>query len=164
MIHSFRFRALPPDHLWMEDCRLKNVIICFPQQRNIYGKIFGGFFFLMRSAFELAWANAASFSSSHPITLAVDDIMFRKPVDVGRLLYLSSQICYTNGNQMQVRVHAEVVNIEKGTQDTTNTFYFTFLSGDGKTVRKVMPKSYGDGMLYIAGKRHYDELMSKRKK
>lgn len=29
------------------------------QQRNLYKKIFGGF--LMRSAFELAWANAASF-------------------------------------------------------------------------------------------------------
>lgn len=78
---------------------------------------------------------------------------------------------------MQVRVHAEVASIEEDTHDTTNTFYFTFLTGDGKPVRKVMPKSYGgessficlcgsiimvllsDGMLYIAGKRHYDELI-----
>ena len=44
----------------MEDNRLKNVIICFPEQRNLYNKIFGGF--LMRQAFELAWTSVALFT------------------------------------------------------------------------------------------------------
>uniref|UniRef100_A0A914VRK3 HotDog ACOT-type domain-containing protein n=1 Tax=Plectus sambesii TaxID=2011161 RepID=A0A914VRK3_9BILA len=73
----------------MEDSKLKTVIICFPAQRNLYNKIFGGF--LMRQAFELAWANCALFSKSRPLILAVDDIMFRKSVEVGSLLFLSSQ-------------------------------------------------------------------------
>jgi len=50
------------DTIWMEDAMLKTVRICFPEQKNIYNKIFGGF--LMRQAFELAWANACVYSKS----------------------------------------------------------------------------------------------------
>ena len=57
--HTFRHRHLPVNHVWMEDSKLKNVIVCFPEQRNLYNKIFGGF--LMRQAFELAWTNMAVF-------------------------------------------------------------------------------------------------------
>ena len=52
----FSMRLKPVDSVWLEDVKLKNVHICHPQNRNIYGKIFGGF--LMRNAFELAWSNA----------------------------------------------------------------------------------------------------------
>jgi acyl-coenzyme A thioesterase 9 len=58
--HSFRHRQLPAGHVWIHDSKLKTVIICFPEQRNLYNKIFGGF--LMRQAFELAWTNVAMFS------------------------------------------------------------------------------------------------------
>lgn len=44
----------------MQDAKLKNSFICFPIKQNLYGKIFGGF--LMRAAFETAWANAAVLS------------------------------------------------------------------------------------------------------
>lgn len=57
---SFSRRVLQPGHVWMEDARLKNSILCFPSKRNLYGKIFGGY--LMRQAYEAAWANAAIFS------------------------------------------------------------------------------------------------------
>ena len=43
----------------MDDTILKNVIICFPEQRNLYDKIFGGF--IMRQAYELAWTNVFVF-------------------------------------------------------------------------------------------------------
>ena len=53
---SFSSRLLPDDCVWMDSTKLKNSIICFPQQRNIHNNIFGGF--LMRKGYELAWANA----------------------------------------------------------------------------------------------------------
>ncbi|KAK0403769.1 hypothetical protein QR680_017116 [Steinernema hermaphroditum] len=86
---SLRQRVLPEGHVWLEDCKLKNSIICFPVKRNLYGKIFGGY--LMRQAFEAAWANAAIFSNGRPRLRSLDDVMFRKSVEVGRLLLLSSQ-------------------------------------------------------------------------
>lgn len=149
---SFRSRNLPPASVWMEDAKLKGLEICHPQQRNIFNRIFGGF--LMRKAYELGWANACTYGGSRPYTVAVDDIMFRKPVEIGSLLYLSSQVCYTENNYIQVRVHTEVFIPETGQHYTTNVFHFTFCSE--KSVPQVVPKTYGESMLYLDGKRHFN--------
>ena len=75
---SFKARIKPENSVWMEvemrdletlsntthkyfcqDAKLKNLIICQPENRNRFNKIFGGF--IMRQAFELAWANTYTF-------------------------------------------------------------------------------------------------------
>ncbi|KAL3848568.1 hypothetical protein ACJMK2_019419, partial [Sinanodonta woodiana] len=136
---SFKIRVRPENSIWMEDTVLKNLHICFPEQRNLYNKIFGGF--LMRKAFELAWANAMLYCKQRPFVRVVDDVVFQKPVEVGSLLFMSSQVVYTKGPFLQVNVHAEVVNPKDGTQETTNNFHFTF---DSKmdSLPTVMPKTY----------------------
>uniref|UniRef100_A0A0M3IXM3 HotDog ACOT-type domain-containing protein n=1 Tax=Ascaris lumbricoides TaxID=6252 RepID=A0A0M3IXM3_ASCLU len=90
--YSFRHRVLPPNHVWIEDAKLKNAVLCFPVDRNVYNKIFGGY--LMRLAFELAWCNAAMYAKGRVKIAAVDDILFRKSVEIGSLLLLSSQVVF----------------------------------------------------------------------
>ena len=68
----------------MSQTLLENTFTAQPQQRNIHGRIFGGF--LIRRAFELAHACAYMFSSCRPQTVRVDEIQFKKPVDVGDLV------------------------------------------------------------------------------
>ncbi|XP_062907265.1 acyl-coenzyme A thioesterase 9, mitochondrial-like isoform X1 [Mobula hypostoma] len=148
---SFHSRVLPKNSVWMGDSKLKSLEICHPQERNIFNKIFGGF--LMRKAFELAWANACVYGGSRPYPVAVDDILFQKPVEIGSLLYLSSQVCYTKGNYIQVRVHSTVVDPVSREHHTTNIFHFTF--GSENEVMQVFPKTYGESMLYLDGKRHF---------
>ena len=71
----------------------------------------------------------------------MDDILFRKPVDVGSLLCLLSRgVVYTEGNNMQLCVSAEVVDPRLGTKDLTNVFYFTFNTKE--PVKPVMPQTY----------------------
>lgn len=43
---SFSSRKLPANSVWMEQLKLKNVLVCNPESRNIHNKIFGGW--LMR--------------------------------------------------------------------------------------------------------------------
>ncbi|CAL8313163.1 unnamed protein product [Merluccius merluccius] len=150
---SFRSRVLPPNSVWMEDAKLKGLEVCFPQERNIFNRIFGGF--LMRKAYELGWANACSFGGRRPNLVAVDDILFQKPVDIGSLLLLSSQVCYTEGKYIQVRVHSEVLDPLTRQHNTTNVFHFTFVSDND--VPFIVPKSYGESMLYLDGKRHFSQ-------
>uniref|UniRef100_A0A672N6Q3 Acyl-coenzyme A thioesterase 9, mitochondrial-like n=1 Tax=Sinocyclocheilus grahami TaxID=75366 RepID=A0A672N6Q3_SINGR len=114
---SFRSRILSPNSVWMEDAKMKG---------NIFNRIFGGF--LMRKAYELSWANACAFAGCRPTLVAVDDIVFRKPVEIGSLLLLSSQVCYTEGMHIQVRVHTEVLDPLTRQHSTTNVFHFTFRS------------------------------------
>uniref|UniRef100_A0A8C3BVL4 Acyl-CoA thioesterase 9 n=1 Tax=Cairina moschata TaxID=8855 RepID=A0A8C3BVL4_CAIMO len=136
---SFRSRVLPPNSVWMEDAKLKGLQICHPQERNIFNRIFGGF--LMRKAFELGWATACSCGGSRPFIVSVDDIMFQRPVEVGSLLLLSGQVCYTEKNYIQVRVHSEVYDADTREHHTTNIFHFTFISEN--EVPRVVPKTYG---------------------
>ncbi|KFQ67137.1 hypothetical protein N335_07625, partial [Phaethon lepturus] len=162
---SFRSRKLPPNSVWMEDAKLKGLQICHPQERNIFNRIFGGF--LMRKAFELGWATACSYGGSRPFIVSVDDIMFQRPVEVGSLLLLSGQVCYTEKNYIQVRVHSEVYDADTREHQTTNIFHFTFISEN--EVPRVVPKTYGgnslflhlisESMLYLDGKRHFAAIM-----
>ncbi|XP_044298224.1 acyl-coenzyme A thioesterase 9, mitochondrial isoform X3 [Varanus komodoensis] len=152
---SFRSRLLPPNSMWMEDTKLKSLEICHPQERNIFNRIFGGF--LMRKAYELGWACAYSYGNIRPYVVAVDDIMFQKPVEIGSLLLLSSQVCYTEKNYIQVRVHSEVYDPDTRVHHTTNVFHFTFMLD--KVIPDVVPKTYGESMLYLDGKRHFDSAM-----
>uniref|UniRef100_A0A2I3RFM4 Acyl-CoA thioesterase 9 n=1 Tax=Pan troglodytes TaxID=9598 RepID=A0A2I3RFM4_PANTR len=151
---SFRSRVLPSNAVWMENSKLKSLEICHPQERNIFNRIFGGF--LMRKAYELAWATACSFGGSRPFVVAVDDIMFQKPVEVGSLLFLSSQVCFTQNNYIQVRVHSEVASLQEKQHTTTNVFHFTFMSE--KEVPLIFPKTYGESMLYLDGQRHFNSM------
>ena len=107
---SFKARVKPTNSQWMEDAKLKNLIICQPENRNRFNKIFGGF--IMRQAFELAWANTYVYGKCRPYIVHVDDILFRKPVEVGSMLYFNSQVCYTEDNYVQTRVSAEVRTLQ----------------------------------------------------
>ena len=61
---SFKARVKPDNSVWMEDAKLKNLVLCQPENRNRFNKIFGGF--IMRQAFELAWANVYIFGKERP--------------------------------------------------------------------------------------------------
>lgn len=112
----------------------------------------------MRLAFELAFCNASVFLKYRPTFIALDEISFRKPVSIGTLLSLDSQIAYSEGgdhHSFQVMVKADVLDVEKGTRETTNTFWFTFSDPrkDHNNTPKVLPRTYAESMLYLEGKR-----------
>ncbi|CAG9537403.1 unnamed protein product [Cercopithifilaria johnstoni] len=151
---------VPPNHVWIHDACLNDTVICFPIKRNIYGKIFGGF--LMRKAMELAWSNASLFSGNRCRICGVDDIMFRKSVDVGSILVLSSQVCYSTDHYMELIVDAEVLDIVTGNRELTNTFFLTFQSD--RTIPIVIPYSYSEGMLYLEARRRFDRFLSQYRK
>lgn len=90
---------------------------------------------------------ATSHSKSLPALVHVDDILFRKPVEIGSLLYFSSQVVYTQGRYVMVRVSAEVVHPESGSHDLTNVFHFTFRIE--KEVPEVIPRSYQGTCVYV---------------
>ncbi|XP_059289072.1 acyl-coenzyme A thioesterase 4, mitochondrial-like isoform X2 [Lycium ferocissimum] len=96
------------DSILIKDTCLQNSLICQPQQRNIHGRIFGGF--LMRRAFELAYATAYAFAGSAPCFVEVDHVDFLKPVDVGNFLRLKSCVLYTElENSSKPLINVEVV-------------------------------------------------------
>ncbi|MFQ6653009.1 hypothetical protein Gotur_024626 [Gossypium turneri] len=137
------------DSILLRDTRLENALICQPQQRNIHGRIFGGF--LMHRAFELAFSTAYVFAGLVPCFLEVDHVDFLRPVDVGDFLRLTSCVLYTkleNSDQplINVEVVAHVTRPEIRSSEVSNTFYFTFsvrpeakATKNGFKIRNVVP-------------------------
>lgn len=135
------------DSILIKDTHHENSLICQPQQRNIHGRIFGGF--LMRKAFELAFSNAYAFAGAAPKFLEVDHVDFFKPVDVGSFLRLKSRVLYTelekpSKPQINVEVVAHVTRPELRSSEISNKFYFTFTvrpeaMKDGLRIRNVVP-------------------------
>ncbi|KAK9944491.1 hypothetical protein M0R45_010055 [Rubus argutus] len=136
------------DSILLRDTRLENSLICQPQQRNIHGRIFGGF--LMHRAFELAFSTAYTFAGLVPCFLEVDHVDFLRPVDVGDFLRFLSCVLYTEVNPDQplitIEVVAHVTRPELRSSEVSNTFYFTFTvrpeakaMKNGFRIRNVVP-------------------------
>ncbi|XP_065860806.1 acyl-coenzyme A thioesterase 2, chloroplastic-like [Euphorbia lathyris] len=135
------------DSILIKDTSLQNSLMCQPQQRNIHGRIFGGF--LMRKAFELAFATAYAFAGAKPYFVEVDHVDFFRPVDVGNFLRLKSCVLYTELEDparplINVEVVAHVTSPEQRSSEVSNTFYFTFTvrpeaMKDGLRIRNVVP-------------------------
>lgn len=144
----------------IRDTRLENAIICQPQQRNMHGRIFGGF--LMRRAFEIAFSTAYVFGGIRPLFLEVDHVDFRRPVDVGDFLRFKSCVLYTETENLeQPRIHVEVIahvtRPEVKSSEVSNTFYFTFSldpeclePGVDRTVRRVLPATEEEARTVLA--------------
>ena len=67
-----------------------------------------------------------------------------------------ASVIYSEGSRFQIRVR-----VEKRTPGTmgeegiaTNVLHITFDADD--EVPKIYPKSYGESLLYLTGKRHYE--------
>ena len=70
------------------------------------------------------------------------------------MVLLPLQVVFTKGNYLQTRVHAEVLDPKTGHLDTTNVFHYHFTSN--QDFPAVIPMSYGEYMLYLEGRRHYE--------
>lgn len=135
------------DSILIKDTCHENSLMCQPQQRNIHGRIFGGF--LMRKASELAFSTAYTFAGAAPLFVEVDHVDFLKPVDVGNFLRLKSCVLYTELENparplINVEVVAHVTSPELRASEVSNKFYFTFtirpeVKKDGLRIRNVVP-------------------------
>jgi len=169
--------------LFMDDTSLDTVHITMPQDRNVHGKIFGGF--IMRQAFETAWACAWRHTGQTVKFLALDDIAFHRPVDVGTLLTFRASLSFTAPKPSKTFSVSVVAMMEHPTPEThgakvvggggggssessvvTNTFHFTFYVDDPDAVPDVYPRTYEDAMAWIEASRRYrfGKLLAERRK
>ncbi|XP_051143673.1 acyl-coenzyme A thioesterase 2, chloroplastic-like [Andrographis paniculata] len=152
------------DSILLKDTCLENSLICQPQQRNIHGRIFGGF--LVHRAYELAFSTAYTFAGVLPSFLEADHVDFLRPVDVGDFLRFKSCVLYTEQryDMDKPRVHVEVVacvtSPERRSSEVSNRFHFTFTVGakadtDGGSskIRKVVPATEEEAKRIIARKK-----------
>lgn len=123
---------------------------------------------------QLGFANSCVFTRSHVSFLSLDNISFRKPVNIGSILRLESQILNTSdlgelpavvvrvlyfpicraklrfAQTQHVRVQANVVDVKSGREETTNDFRFTFAKDDScHGMPRIVPRTYQGANAWI---------------
>ena len=132
---------------------VRTTLLTMPQERNLYGRIFGGF--LIRQAFEAAYCAGWSLTGAAPKFLSLDGVSFQQPVEVGRMLTFDARADYVraDGKTYSVAVTASMrePGVGDGRARETNTFFFTFFSD--VPAPRLLVESYDDAMRHIAGGR-----------
>ncbi|XP_074025270.1 acyl-coenzyme A thioesterase 9, mitochondrial isoform X3 [Leptinotarsa decemlineata] len=154
---SHRNRVLPPGCVWMNSASISNVVFSHPEERNMHNTVFGGF--IMAQAEELSWVLGYMFSKYRPTLKSISDIQFQRPIAVSSLIQMHAQVVYTQINYIQILVHVETYNPITGKNDSTNTFHFTYQVPE--MVNEVFPMTYHEAMMYIDGRRHFQDVMKK---
>ncbi|VEU40019.1 unnamed protein product [Pseudo-nitzschia multistriata] len=144
-----------PKSILMEQTKLQNCELAQPQTANLANQIFGGF--LMRRAFDLAYATAYVFAGRRPRFLEVDQVAFTIPVSVGDLTNFSAQVIHADVHEelrnfnfykgqkdvpvISIEVSAWVVEPEQASAKLSNKFIYTFAADPGMEIRNVLPSN-----------------------
>jgi len=144
-----------PHSILMEQTKLQNCELAQPQTANLANQIFGGF--LMRRAFDLAYATAYVFAGRRPRFLEVDQVAFTIPVSVGDLTNFQAQVIHADIHDelrafkvyrgqrdvpvISIEVSAWVVEPEQASAKLSNKFIYTFAVDAGIEIRKVLPSN-----------------------
>ena len=108
-----------------------------PSYANFGGKIHGGI--LLSLMDKAAYACAAKHAAGYCVTVSIDNVEFRAPVEVGNLVSLNASVNYVGRTSLVVGIKVVAENIETGEIRHTNTSYFTMVAKDKLGVPREVP-------------------------
>lgn len=118
----------------MDSRKLEMTVLMTPEMANFSGKVHGGA--LLNLLDRVAFSCASRFSQSYCVTLSVDQVVFKQPINVGELVNFRAAINHAGRTSMEVGIRVEAEDIRSGTKRHTNSCYFTMVAVDdgGKPV------------------------------
>ncbi len=109
--------------------------LMIPAYANFGGKIHGGI--LLGLMDKVAYVCAAKHAGSYCVTVAVENVEFLEPVEVGEMVTVLASVNYVGSSSMVVGIKVIAENFKLGTVKHTNSSYFTMVAKDdeGKPAR-----------------------------
>jgi uncharacterized protein (TIGR00369 family) len=147
--------------------------LMIPSYSNFGGKIHGGIVLSLMD--KAAYACASKHAGGYCVTVAVENVNFREPIEVGDLVSLMASVNYVGNSSMVVGIRVTAEDVAAGQVRHTNTSYFTMIhkSTDGKPaqVPGLILETAEDLRRYIEAikrvelrQRYEDELDNERTK
>jgi acyl-CoA hydrolase len=108
--------------------RLEMTVLMTPDMANFSGKVHGGA--LLNLLDRVAFACASRYSQQYAVTLSVDQVIFKEPINVGELVTFRASVNHTGRTSMEIGIRVEAENIRTGVRRHTNSCYFTMVAVD----------------------------------
>jgi acyl-CoA hydrolase len=137
-------RPLPPRTVGQFTFR--SSFVAFPEQRNVFGKVFGGF--VAGQAANLATYAATFFVRGAPlVSLGVDEAVFLQPIAIGDMVTFTARVAHASHNTCRVFVTVEVRDpLDPGRlPKRSNRLIFVFANGDEAENATCSTASGGSG-------------------
>ncbi len=112
----------------MDPRKLEMTVLMTPDMANFSGKVHGGA--LLNLLDRVAFSCASRFSGSYAVTLSVDQVMFKEPINVGELVSFRASVNHAGRTSMEIGIRVEAEDIRQGTRRHTNSCYFTMVAVD----------------------------------
>lgn len=122
----------------MDSRKLEMTELMTPDMANFSGKVHGGA--LLNLLDRVAFSCASRFSGSYAVTLSVDQVVFRQPINVGELVTFRASVNQAGRTSMEIGIRVEAEAIREGTRRHTNSCYFTMVAVDEDGRPKEVPE------------------------
>jgi len=103
-----------------------------PDMANFSGRVHGGS--LLKLLDQVAYACAARYCKSYCVTVSLDHVFFKEPIQVGELMTVLAHVNYVGSSSLEVGVKVVAENLKTQVKRHTNSCYFTMvcMGDDGK--------------------------------
>ena len=103
-------------------------VLMTPDLANFSGRVHGGA--LLKLLDQVAYACASRYAASYVVTVSVDQVSFREPIEVGELVTLLAMINHTGSSSMEVGIKVMAEEIRSERIRHVNSCYFTMVAVD----------------------------------
>lgn len=103
-------------------------VLMTPDTANFAGNVHGGT--ILKLLDQVAYACASRYAGCYVVTLSVDQVTFRHPIQVGQLVTFLASINHTGTSSMEVGIKVLAETIRTRELNHVNSCFFTMVSVD----------------------------------
>jgi len=103
-------------------------VLMTPDTANFSGNVHGGT--ILKLLDQVAYACASRYAARYVVTLSVDQVMFRQPINVGELVTFLASVNHTGNSSMEIGIKVIAENIRTQEVRHVNSCFFTMVAVD----------------------------------
>ena len=117
--------------------QLTMTVLMTPDMANFSGHVHGGT--LLKLLDQVAYACASRYAARYVVTVSVDQVMFREPINVGELVSFLAAVNHVGSSSMEVGIKVLAENIRTQHQRHVNSCFFTMVAVDDERKPTAVP-------------------------
>ena len=110
--------------------KLVMTVLTSPDMINFSGKVHGGA--MLRLLDQVAYACASRYCGHYVVTLSVDQVFFKAPINLGDLVTFMSHVNYTGRTSMEIGIKVVAENPRTTESRHVMSCFFTMIAVDEK--------------------------------
>jgi acyl-CoA hydrolase len=103
-------------------------VLMTPDMANFSGHVHGGT--LLKLLDQVAYACASRYAGAYVVTVSVDQVVFRQPIQVGELVNFLASVNHVGKSSMEVGIKVMAENIRTQQVRHVNSCFFTMVAVD----------------------------------